>query len=411
MKKLKLLISAYACEPGKGSEPGVGWSWVAQMSQFHDLWVITRANNREAIEKTNLDWVRKVHWIYFDLPPRLTFWKKGSRGVHAYYYFWQIGAWLKAKKLLREVSFDLIHHVTFGQYWIPSWLGLLERPFVFGPVGGGEDTPQPLLASLTPKQRQHESLRTLLRNIARFDPIANVTLGRSTFVAATEDTLSQAKSFRPKLEFVLPQCAMTREEIATFNHLRPKSGGPFRLISIGRLVHWKGYHLSILAFAKLLKSIPDAEYWLINQGPEQEALERLAAEAGCGDKIKFLGRMKTLQDVYARLEQSDVLVHPALHEAFGNVCLETMASGRPVICFNRGGPALQVTPETGIAVEPGEVEESVERLTEAMQRLADDSQLRRSMGENARRRVADHFSWEEMAVQMNTIYEKTLAQN
>ncbi len=53
------------------------------------------------------------------------------------------------------------------------------------------------------------------------------------------------------------------------------------------------------------------------------------------------------------------MVHPALHEAFGISCLEALAAGRPVICLNCGGPALQVTPEVGFVVEPGPVEETV----------------------------------------------------
>ena len=46
----RILLSAYACEPVKGSEPGVGWNWVRQLSQFAELWVLTRANNRASIE-------------------------------------------------------------------------------------------------------------------------------------------------------------------------------------------------------------------------------------------------------------------------------------------------------------------------------------------------------------------------
>ena len=49
-KRLKVLISAYACEPGKGSEPEVGWQWALQMARHHDVTVLTRANNRQAIE-------------------------------------------------------------------------------------------------------------------------------------------------------------------------------------------------------------------------------------------------------------------------------------------------------------------------------------------------------------------------
>jgi len=48
----KVLVSAYACEPGKGSEPEVGWQWVHQIARFHEVWVITRANNRLQIEES-----------------------------------------------------------------------------------------------------------------------------------------------------------------------------------------------------------------------------------------------------------------------------------------------------------------------------------------------------------------------
>jgi hypothetical protein len=45
-KKLKVLVSAYACEPNRGSEPEVGWQWIQQLARFYEVWIITRANNR-----------------------------------------------------------------------------------------------------------------------------------------------------------------------------------------------------------------------------------------------------------------------------------------------------------------------------------------------------------------------------
>lgn len=403
---MKILLSAYACEPGSGSEPAVGWNWAEQMSRFHEVWVLTRANNRKAIEASGLDWVRKVHWCYYDVPPWLSFWKRKVRGFQLYYYLWQIGVYLEALKLSKQTAFDLVHHVTVGRYWTPSWLGLLPVPFLFGPVGGGEDTPRPLLESLTERQKRYERFRNLLRELSRFDPVLRRTLRRGGVVSATEDTAEKVKAFRPKMQWVQPQLAMSREAIGVFNALKKKTGGPFRLISIGRLVHWKGYHLSIRAFAEFAKLHPDAEYWLVNSGPERAALEALARDCGCASQVKFWGRLATLGDVYEKLEQSDVLVHPALHEAFGNVCLEAMAAGRPVICFDRGGPAVQVRPDTGILVEPGTVDETVKALALAMQRLAEDAGLREKMGENGRLRVAEHFSWEKMAETMNLTYQQ-----
>src|SRR6266511_405878 len=98
MRRLKVLISVYACEPDKGSEPGVGWNWVKQIARFHEVWAITRANNRDPIERELAKQpMPNVRWVYFDLPKWSRFWKKGPRGVHLYYYLWQIGAYFKGK--------------------------------------------------------------------------------------------------------------------------------------------------------------------------------------------------------------------------------------------------------------------------------------------------------------------------
>ena len=87
MNKTKIFVSAYACEPGLGSEIGVGWHWILEMSKKFELWVLTRKSNQNSIE----EWMDKqdkeydIHFIYFDLPKALRFWKKGMRGVRTYY--------------------------------------------------------------------------------------------------------------------------------------------------------------------------------------------------------------------------------------------------------------------------------------------------------------------------------------
>ena len=121
----------------------MGWNWVRQIARFHEVWVITRANNRVAIEKSLAkEPLPNVHWVYFDLPRWARFWKKGERGLYLYYHLWQLGAYFVGKKLHREARIDLIHHATFVNHWMPSFLALLPVPFVWGPVGGGESAPR-----------------------------------------------------------------------------------------------------------------------------------------------------------------------------------------------------------------------------------------------------------------------------
>src|ERR1039458_759817 len=169
--RLKVLISAYACEPGKGSEPAVGWNVICQGCKYHDIWVITRSNNRGPIEAAvACDPLQRVEFIYFDLPKWSAFWKKGRRGVQVYYYIWQIGAYLVARRLQSQIGFDVLHHVTLVKYWVPSFLALLPVPFLWGPVGGGDTMPPSLLSTLSWRGRAYEAARNFARRLASFDP-------------------------------------------------------------------------------------------------------------------------------------------------------------------------------------------------------------------------------------------------
>lgn len=407
---MRVLISAYACEPEKGSEPADGWNWVMQIARFHEVWVITRANNRRPIEKALVSpALPNVHWVYFDLPHWMRFWKKGERGHRLYYYLWQIGVYFIGRNLDSLLRYDLVHHVTFGKYWIPSFVGLLGAPFVWGPVGGGESAPKAFWRDFSVRGKSYEVLRDFARSFACIDP-ATLSVARRARVAlaTTEETAARLRRLGARQVVVHPQFGMTQEDMEFFRLLPVRLEAPFRLISMGRLVHWKGYHLALRAFARLHTIHPDSEYWIVNEGPEMNRLRSLARDLGVENNVTFLGKLPTIRDVYSKLAQCDVLVHPALHEAFGNVCLEALAGGRPVICLDIGGPALQVTQDTGIKVPAIYPEQVVGDLTTAMERLAKNPMLRVCMGNAARRRVRECFDWADKADLMMEYYESAL---
>jgi len=400
-------MSAYACEPNKGSEPGVGWNWAREMSRWHDVWLLTRANNQPTIEAALRPGdSANLHWVYFDLPPWARFWKKGGRGIQAYYYLWQLAAWRVGARLQRQIGFDLLHHVTFGKYWVPSCLSFLPVKSLLGPLGGGESTPRALAGSFSRRGVWFERKRNLVRAVAGWDPVLRATLRRASLLAATtEESRQVLESLGAVRVVVEPQCGVTGEELEFFGRFPLRAERPFRLISIGRLLHWKGFHLGLEAFAKFQRACPESEYWIVSSGPEAEALKRLAAELGVASRVTFWGRLPTLAEVYDKLAQADVLVHPAVHEAFGNVCLEALAAGRPLICLDAGGPALQVTEQCGFKAPVGSRKQAVEGMTEAMERLYRDPELRLRMGAAARARARTEFHWTHKAERMNALYE------
>lgn len=116
MKKQKIFVSAYACEPGLGSEIGVGWHWVLEMSKYFDLWVLTRRSNQHTIEPWVVEHPEYNHicFLYYDLPKWARFWKKGMRGVRLYYTLWQ---WLTdsiVRRTMQENDIEIYHLLTYG---------------------------------------------------------------------------------------------------------------------------------------------------------------------------------------------------------------------------------------------------------------------------------------------------------
>ncbi len=407
-KKLKVLVSAYACESGKGSEPGVGWNWVKQIARFHEVWVITRSSNRESIESQKTGISSNIHWVYFDFPPWLRSWKKGQRGVHLYYYLWQIAVYFLARRMHKEVKFDIVHHLTFGVYWLPSFLSFIPTAFIYGPLGGAERTPREFYKSFSLKGKIYEWLRDTARWFGEKDPFVLLSIRRAKLVLAkVQETGDRLSVLGAKEVLVFPESGISIKEIEKHSVIKDSESKNFKIVSIGRLLHWKGFHLGLLAYSRFIKEFSSSEYWFIGNGPERQNLELMAQKLGVLDKVKFFDELPH-DEVLEKLYECDVLVHPSIHDSGGWVCLEAMAFGKPVLCLDLGGPAMQVTEDTGFKVPAKSPEQSVEDLANAMIQLAGDSGLGKTMGEAARERVLEHFDWDKKGEWINKIYQEAI---
>ena len=406
---LKILVSVYACRPDKGSEPGVGWNMAKELATYHQVWAVTREDNRAAIEsELSSRPIPNLTVLYNDLPSWARWWKTENRGVHLHHYLWQMGAFLKARRLHENIGFDIVHHVTYGRYSAPSFLSMLPVPFIFGPVGGGESAPSPFWQDFSFKNKQYEILRNMARWTGEHDPFVQATIKRSNAaIVATPETSDRLQRLgAPRIELICGQTGINQEELAKLGSLpEVSSQRKIRFISIGRLLHWKGFHLGIRAFAEA--DIPDSEYWVVGDGSERQQLESLAARLGVSEKVRFFGNLPREQTL-KRLGECDVLVHPSLHDFSPTVCLEGMAAGRPVICLNLGGPATQITEETGFRVAAHSPKQATKDMAEVMTRLAAHPQLRIQMGAAGQHRVSELYSWKSKGTFLNQLYQDVL---
>ncbi len=402
MSRTRVLISAYACGPGRGSEPGIGWNTARELATSHDVWLVTsRENVTQIHEELAAHPLPGLTVVFVDWPAWLGWLKRSRVGYELQHYAWQIAAFLEARRLHRRVGFDVVHHVTMGRYWAPSFMAMLPVPFVWGPVGGGESVPRGFWRGLGLRGAVVELLREGARWIGECDPFLTLTARRSVLaLATTEESRLRMERLGARSLRVLSQVGLSDRELDLLSRYELPPTPPVRFISVGRLLHWKGFHLGLRAFAAL--DAPGAEYWIVGSGPARASLAAQARELGIGERVRFCGALSR-RDTLTCLAQAHVLVHPSLHESGGMVCIEAMAAGRPVICLDLGGPALQVTPETGFKIAARDVNEAVPALTEAMRILCTDAALRERMGQAARIR-ARQFNWRHRAEDLGRLY-------
>ncbi|HVW87429.1 MAG TPA: glycosyltransferase family 4 protein [Bryobacteraceae bacterium] len=406
----RVLISAYACAPGRGSEPGVGWNSVMQVARVHEVWVLLPENERAAVEKAiRTEPAERVQFVFCDLPRLIRFSNQNTTVRFAlHYYAWQLQAYRVARRLHARYGFDLVHHLTLGAYWKPSLLGLLPIPFLFGPLGGGECLPRGFGRFLPWRGRLFEIARMAAQRASELDPLVRLTVRRSALaISKTVETRRRLRLLGARQTLVLSEAAIPAEEMAWLESMPARKSEIFRILSLGRLLHWKGFELSLRAFARFHADFPASEYWLIGDGPSRKRLEAVAAALGVSQSVRFFGNLPR-REALARLAECDILVHPSLHDSGGWVCLEAMAAGRPVVCLDVGGPGVQVDDDTGIKVRAEWPEQAIRDLGDAFLQLSGDPLLRERLGRAARIRVREMFSWEVKGRQLLSLYSQLL---
>ena len=180
--------------------------------------------------------------------------------------------------------------------------------------------------------------------------------------------------------------------------LRARYAGPSQslVVSVGRLVGWKGIHVVINAIA----SLPTLVYLIVGTGPEEGELKMLASRLGVSERVIFVGRVAH-EDLPQLLAQCDVFVQPSVgEEAFGISVIEAMASGVPVIASDNGGlPEIVENGVTGLLLRPGDTAAWRRGLAD----LADDPPRARRMGAAARQRAVAHFTWSANAARHESL--------
>ncbi len=395
------------CSPTQGSEPGVGWHRALESARYFDTWVITR-DDRHAEETRQFLAARgEVPGLQFVFVPegpliRLLMRVRGPS-------YWAYRLWLRralgvARELHARIHFDLAHQVNFCTFREPGYLWKLDVPLVWGPVGGTQNYPWLFLGEAGPLEAVSETVRNVLNRLQLHWSwqVHRAARRAKVFLAATstnQHDLARALGVTPRL---LLETGI--DSVAETPRRRDSGERPFRILWVGYLIARKALSLLLRALARLPREGYDVR--VVGRGPRRHAWQRLARQLGVAQRIEWIEAVPHGQ-MHEQYAWADTLVFSSLRDTTGNVNLEALSAGLPVICLDHQGVHDIVNDECGIPVpvtSPGEV---FEKLAAAIARLAQDADLWERLSAGALRR-AKCFLWSRQGEAMAEFYRSAM---
>ena len=292
-----------------------------------------------------------------------------------------------AAELVEREGIALIHSY-FG--WPRGFGGYLaaavtERPLVAGIRGADINTVPSLGYGARLDPSFDRTVRQLLRRADRTIFVSDF-LRRQGYALGARPEAAQVvlKGVRLDQFRLPPDRGAARQAVG--------AGPEPMILSVAGLVPIKGLKDVLDALGALHTSGRRFSFMVCGAGPEREALQQQASRLGLGDRTVFLGKVS--RDRIAHyFAAADVMVHGAVIEASGNVLLEAMASGLPVVCTDAGGPAEYVTDGiSGFVVPVADPAAMAEKIG----RLLDDPVLRQTLGSNGRLRAVRDLAYDRM---------------
>lgn len=349
---MRVLLSAYACEPNQGSELETGWRWAIEIARLgHHVSVLTLPAYRVRIEKAisrEPDWVT-IDFHYCDLARITRLFMTGEGDYNRLHFFcWQFVAYHHARRMMQRGRYDLVHHITIGDAHVGSLLGRLGVPFVYGPVGGGQRVPLRLRTGFHWRGWLVDLLRDTANHLVLWDPFLRTTYAQAALIYLKN---SETQGLVPKKNW--PKTKVQLDVGIDLPNLSVSAQGsrnaPRRILFVGRFVHWKGADLALRTIERVVEQEPDVGLTVVGEGPELHRLQALARHLRVERYVRWQAwmRRERLLKIY---EAHDILLYPSLRDSSGHVMVEAIAHGLPVVCLDLGGPGAIVDARSGCVV-------------------------------------------------------------
>lgn len=411
-KSYKILISAYACSPFHGSEPGMGWNFILELSKYHELHVIVEQRKwRKYIEEYLIQHpkLNKKIKFYFIEKKRNKFLRKiWPPSYYWFYKAWQKKAYKKALLIINENKIDLIHQLNMVGFREPGFLWKINKPFVWGPIGGLENSPWSFLPSLGIKGFVYYSFRNLINIFQRnflIRPRLIVSRKNVSIISATPGNQRLIQKIWKKKSTVI--CEVGQEKIIPkISISKRKKNEPIKLVWSGK--HIAGKNLFFLfQVCKKLK-IP-YELHILGDGPLFNKSKKLASNLNIEKNCKWYGWLSK-QKANKVMKSGHVFCISSIKDLTSTVLLESISFGLPIIALDHCGFNFVVDKSCGVLVSTKDIKKAIDKFAHAITFMFENETYRYSLslGSLSRSKV---FSWNSKVNKLNSIYNNLITKS
>ncbi len=356
----KVLLSAYACSPIRGSEPGNGWSWALNLAlQGFEVWCLTNAEDKDVIqEELKRLGLPNLNIVFVELGMNLdkALLNASSKTIYLHYYLWRKKAARVALELHKKMNFDVAHHVTYGSFQQGTFLWKLKNTrIIFGPVGGGQEA-MPAFKEYFGQAWKIERLRSLISKWSiKFSNNLKNTVTRSHHILVTnQDTANIVQKIKTgqndNVHLILDNAIpLSMQHI---DYIERKPGKQLNLLWVGRMLPRKGLNLILHALSLVPEDV-DYTFTIVGGGEMYQFLDGWIQQYKLDPKrLRILGQIP-FNEVIRHYKQADVFIFCSLRDSCPARRLnEAMAFRLPVITLDIHGSSLAVSHECGIKVKP-----------------------------------------------------------
>lgn len=391
----KVLISAYACIPDLGSEEGNGWYYSSLVSQQgYQVWCLTRELGRTRIEQKlrTSPSLANLNFAFVTVPRWVDrAYHYGLIGMYFHYLYWQWAAWKVARALDKEQQFDLIHHVSYTSLQLGSFLYRLKRPFIFGPVGGGQEAP----ASMRRYFKHYwwkEQMRSAVSDLLlRFNPGCYQSARHADYVLVRNEDTRRMVASLGRTERVENESGGVGQHYIPTEPIHRRPQHTLKLVWVGRLMPRKALELSLHGLSKVDPRLP-VHLTIVGDGEMGQYVPEYIETYQLADRVTWTGKV-SFEQVKEHYRQADVFLFTSLRDTQPAQVLEAMAYSLPVITLDLHGQAELVDASTGIRVPVTEPEQVAADLAKAIEWMYAHEDERLEMGLNAYQ-FARYQNWE-----------------